>query len=85
MASIRNEYSLMCRLFDTDLAELSVNEDVGLLAFLPLAAGRLTGKYQNGARPDGARMAITGDLRGRRGSRRSRRHASRRSLIILSA
>jgi aryl-alcohol dehydrogenase-like predicted oxidoreductase len=34
VASIQNEYSLMCRMYDTDLAELSVNEDVGLLAFL---------------------------------------------------
>ena len=65
-ASIQNEYSLMCRLFDTDLAELSVNEEVGLLAFSPLAAGLLTGKYQGGAMPDGSRMAITGDLGGRR-------------------
>jgi len=65
-ASIQNEYSLMCRLFDTDLAELSVNEDVGLLAFSPLAAGLLTGKYQGGAVPGGSRMAITGDLGGRR-------------------
>ena len=66
VASIQNEYSLMCRLFDTDLAELSVNEDVGLLAFSPLAAGLLTGKYQGGAMPEGSRMTITGDLGGRR-------------------
>lgn len=65
-ASIQNEYSLMCRLFDTDLAELSVNEGVSLLAFSPLAAGLLTGKYQNGALPEGSRMAINGDLGGRR-------------------
>jgi len=69
VAAIQNEYSLMCRLFDTDLAELSVNEDVGLLAFSPLAAGLLTGKYQDGALPEGSRMSITGDLGGRRGPR----------------
>ena len=51
VASIQNEYSLMCRMYDTDLAELSVNEDVGLLAFSPLATGFLTGKYAaNGCR-----------------------------------
>ena len=33
VASIQNEYSLMCRMFDTDLAEVTANEDVGLLAF----------------------------------------------------
>lgn len=65
-ASLQNEYSLMCRLYDTDLAELSVNEDVGLLAFSPLAAGLLSGKYQNGALPTGSRMAINGDLGGRK-------------------
>ncbi|HAL76626.1 MAG TPA: aldo/keto reductase, partial [Rhodobacteraceae bacterium] len=31
VATMQNEYSLLCRLYDTDLAELSVNEDVGLL------------------------------------------------------
>jgi aryl-alcohol dehydrogenase-like predicted oxidoreductase len=65
-ASLQNEYSLMCRLYDTDLAELSVNEDVGLLAFSPLAAGLLSGKYQNGALPNRSRMAINGDLGGRK-------------------
>ncbi|WP_371224015.1 aldo/keto reductase [Roseovarius sp. 2305UL8-3] len=65
VASIQNEYSLLCRLYDTDLAELSVNEDVGLLAFSPLAVGFLTGKYQNGAVPEGSRMTLTKDLGGR--------------------
>ena len=69
VASIQNEYSLLCRLYDTDLAELSVNEDVGLLAFSPLATGLLTGKYQNGAVPEGSRMSIVDDLGGRRGPR----------------
>jgi len=69
VASIQNEYSLMCRLYDTDLAELSVNEDVGLLAFSPLAAGLLSGKYQGGAVPEGSRMALNGDLGGRRTER----------------
>ena len=65
VASIQNEYSLMCRLYDTDLAELSVAEDVGLLAFSPLAAGLLTGKYQGGAVPEGSRKSIVPNLGGR--------------------
>ena len=69
MATIQNEYSLMCRLFDTDLAELSVNEDLGLLAFSPLAAGLLSGKYQDGAIPAGSRMSIVDNLGGRKGPR----------------
>ena len=46
--AIQNEYSLLCRLFDTDLAELAHHEQVGLLAYSPLATGLLTGKYQHG-------------------------------------
>jgi aryl-alcohol dehydrogenase-like predicted oxidoreductase len=59
----------MCRLYDTDLAELSVNEDVGLLAFSPLAAGFLTGKYQGGQIPERSRMSIVDNLGGRRTDR----------------
>ncbi|MFP4275310.1 MAG: aldo/keto reductase [Paracoccaceae bacterium] len=65
VATIQNEYSLLCRLFDTDLAELCHHEQVGLLAFSPLAAGLLTGKYQGGAVPAGSRMAATPGLGGR--------------------
>ncbi|MDW4496632.1 aldo/keto reductase [Sulfitobacter sp. D35] len=69
VASIQNEYSLLCRLFDTDLAEASVQEDVPLLAFSPLAAGLLTGKYQDGAVPKGSRMSLNDTLGGRKSER----------------
>ncbi|MGR3760216.1 aldo/keto reductase [Roseobacteraceae bacterium NS-SX3] len=65
VASIQNEYSMLCRLFDTDLAELSVNEDVGLLAFSPLGTGLLTGKYEGGAVPEGSRKSLNPELGGR--------------------
>lgn len=65
VASLQNEYSLMCRLFDTDLAELSANENVGLLAYSPLGAGYLTGKYQGGAIPEGSRMIFQPQMGGR--------------------
>lgn len=55
LASVQNEYSLLRRIFDHDLAELSHHEDVGLLAYSPLAAGILTGKYFGGATPKGSR------------------------------
>ncbi|MBF9061195.1 aldo/keto reductase [Rhodobacterales bacterium HKCCSP123] len=67
--SIQNEYSLLCRLYDTDLGELAVNERVTLLAYSPLAAGLLTGKYQDGAVPAGSRMAGNGNLGGRKSER----------------
>ncbi|NBQ50218.1 MAG: aldo/keto reductase [Marivivens sp.] len=69
MASIQNEYSLLCRLFDTDMSEVSLHEDVTLLSYSPLAAGLLTGKYQNGAVPEGSRLSLNGDLGGRKTDR----------------
>lgn len=62
VASTQNEYSLMCRLYDLDLAELSHNENVGLLAYSPLATGMLTGKYSSNNIPDGSRRSIGSDL-----------------------
>ncbi len=65
VATVQNEYSLLCRLYDTDMGELSHHEDVTLLAFSPLAAGLLSGKYQGGAVPDGSRLSRTPGLGGR--------------------
>ncbi|KQQ58717.1 aldo/keto reductase [Rhizobium sp. Leaf311] len=65
VASIQNEYNLLYRPYDLDLAEVSHHEDVGLLAYSPLAGGILTGKYQSGARPEGSRASINGDIGGR--------------------
>ena len=58
VVSIQNEYSLMCRQFEPDLSEMSLAEDVGLLAWSPLTRGMISGKYLNGARPEGARLTI---------------------------
>ena len=65
VASVQNEYNLLYRHFDLDMAELSHHEDVGLLAYSPLAAGLLTGKYVGGVKPAGSRASINGDLGGR--------------------
>jgi aryl-alcohol dehydrogenase-like predicted oxidoreductase len=65
VASIQNEYNLLYRTYDLDLAELSHHEDIGLLAYSPLAAGLLTGKYLDGAKPEGSRLTKNGDLGGR--------------------
>ncbi|WP_435231326.1 aldo/keto reductase [Pseudopelagicola sp. nBUS_20] len=65
VASVQNEYSLLCRLYDTDMAEMSVHEDLILLAFSPLATGLLTGKYQGGAVPEGSRKLLQETLGGR--------------------
>ncbi len=58
MASIQNAYNLVNRTFETGLAEVSLREDVGLLAYSPLGQGYLTGKYRGGALPEGARKTL---------------------------
>ena len=58
IASIQNAYSLVNRVFEMGLAEIALREDVGLLAYSPLGQGYLTGKYQNGALPAGARKTL---------------------------
>ena len=58
IVSIQNAYHLMNRAFEMGLAEFSWREQVGLLAYSPLAQGYLTGKYQKGARPAGARSTL---------------------------
>ncbi|KRA55344.1 aldo/keto reductase [Devosia sp. Root635] len=55
LVSVQNEYNLLRRHFDLDLAELSHHEKVGLLAYSPLAGGLLTGKYFDGQMPRGSR------------------------------
>ncbi len=58
VASIQNAYNLINRTYETGLAEISMREQIGLLAYSPLGQGYLTGKYQNGARPAGARTTL---------------------------
>lgn len=60
--SIQNAYNLLNRTFETGLAEIAHQEDVGLLAYSPIAQGVLTGKYLDGASPKGSRGALFGRL-----------------------
>ncbi|VDC31174.1 aldo/keto reductase [Pseudogemmobacter humi] len=65
MATAQNEYSLLCRQFDTDWAELSLAEDMPLLAYSPLATGLLSGKYAGDVIPEDSRRAVAPELGGR--------------------
>ncbi|TVU67296.1 MULTISPECIES: NADP(H)-dependent aldo-keto reductase [Cobetia] len=58
VASVQNPYNLVNRSFEVGLAEFAHREDVGLLAYSPLAFGTLSGKYLDGARPEGARLTL---------------------------
>ena len=56
MMSIQNPYSLLNRSYEVGLAEVSVREQIGCLAYSPLASGYLSGKYRNKKFPKGSRM-----------------------------
>ena len=56
--SIQNAYNLLNRTFEMGGSEIAHREDVGLLAYSPLAQGYLTGKYQNGKLPKGSRKEL---------------------------
>lgn len=58
MVSIQNPYNLLNRSYEIGLAEISHREDMGLLAYSPLAFGVLSGKYLNNSQPDGARLTL---------------------------
>lgn len=56
MVSIQNAYNLLNRQFEDSLAEVAIRERCGLLAYSPLAAGALSGKYLDGKLPGSARL-----------------------------
>ncbi len=56
--SIQNAYNLVNRTFELGGSEIAMRDGVGLLAYSPLAQGYLTGKYQNGALPEGSRKQL---------------------------
>ena len=56
MMSIQNPYSLVNRTYEIGLSEISIRENIGCLAYSPLASGYLSGKYRNKSFPKGSRM-----------------------------
>jgi len=60
--TLQNSYSLVSRNADNDLAETLFREQMSLLAYSPLAAGILSGKYLGGAKPAGARFTLFDSL-----------------------
>jgi aryl-alcohol dehydrogenase-like predicted oxidoreductase len=58
VVSIQNPYNLLNRVYEIGLSEVTHHEGVGLLAYSPLAAATLSGKYLDGAVPAGTRRAI---------------------------
>jgi aryl-alcohol dehydrogenase-like predicted oxidoreductase len=61
VVSVQNPYSLLNRSYEVGMAEISWREKAGLLAYSPLGFGVLSGKYLNGAKPQGARITLYPD------------------------
>ena len=59
--SVQNPYNLLNRTYEIGLAEISIREQSGLLAYSPLASGVLSGKYRNNQKPKGSRLQLFGD------------------------
>ena len=58
--TIQNNFSLLNRRFEDELANVCRREKVSLLPYSPIAGGVLSGKYQGGAFPEGARFSRYG-------------------------
>jgi aryl-alcohol dehydrogenase-like predicted oxidoreductase len=56
---VQNAYNLVNRYFEYGLAEIALQEEVGLIAYSPLGQGVLSGKYLNGATPKGSRADLS--------------------------
>ena len=62
MMSIQNPYNLLNRTYEVGLAEVSIREQIGLLAYSPLASGYLSGKYRNNQIPKNSRVSLDPDF-----------------------
>ena len=58
VVSVQNPYNLVNRSYEVGMSEISIREKSGLLAYSPLAAGYLTGKYRNNQIPKNSRMDL---------------------------
>ena len=62
MMSVQNPYNLLNRTYEVGLAEISIRDKIGLLAYSPLAIGYLSGKYRNNKIPKNSRLDHDGDF-----------------------
>jgi aryl-alcohol dehydrogenase-like predicted oxidoreductase len=56
--TIQNPYSLLNRLFETASSEICIRENVGLLAYSPMAFGVLSGKFLSGESHPKSRLSL---------------------------
>ncbi len=82
--TIQNNFSMNNRRFEDELAAACRQEGVSLLPYSPIGGGVLSGKYQNGARPEGARFANYLNIGGRQAAMASR-YVNEKSLASTEA
>jgi aryl-alcohol dehydrogenase-like predicted oxidoreductase len=80
MATVQNNFSLINRRCESELAQVCRQENVSLLPYSPLGGGVLTGKYNHGARPAGARFTSYLETGGPRQKRMAARFVNERTL-----
>ena len=61
VVSVQNPYSLVNRTYEVGMAEISIRDQAGLLAYSPLGFGVLSGKYLNDQMPEGSRLKLFGN------------------------
>ena len=81
--TIQNNFSLNNRRFEDELAQVCRQEGVSLIPYSPIAGGVLSGKYQGGAMPEGARFTIYSQMGGRQ-TVMGRRFLNDRSLAATA-
>ena len=77
--TIQNNFSLNNRRFEDELAQVCRQEGVSLIPYSPLAGGVLSGKYQGGATPEGARFSAYLQMGGRQATM-AKRFVNEKSL-----
>jgi aryl-alcohol dehydrogenase-like predicted oxidoreductase len=82
--TIQNNFSMNNRRFEDELAQVCREEGVSLIPYSPLAGGVLSGKYQNGATPEGARFSQYMQMGGRQ-SAQVKRFAGEKALASTQA
>jgi aryl-alcohol dehydrogenase-like predicted oxidoreductase len=81
--TIQNNFGLLNRRFEDELAQACRQEGVSLIPYSPIAGGVLSGKYNDGARPEGARFTAYMDMTGRQAAM-ARRFVNERTLAATA-
>ena len=83
METVQNNFSLINRRCESELAQICRQEQVSLLPYSPLGGGVLCGKYQGGAFPEGARFSIYMSLGRERQKKMVQRFVNDRTLAVV--